>query len=269
MSAPTSSRPCATSRTAHSSSAEVRPPGSGVPVPGDEGRVEHVDVHGQVGGAGAHRAQGARDDLPDPEVANLVHEQARDAALCLPGEFVLPGPVAAQADLRVARRVDLAVVHQGAHEGSVGELHAEHLFAGVGVSVEVHDADRAVRGHACAHARLGDRVVAAQQHGRRAGGEHLPHHALDRRVRATRVAGQHGRVAEVHDPELREGIHARPPGAGPGGLLAARIARGAKLVPGRSETRSSIGAPTIATSTPSSSAASSVYGQPAKVSSPA
>jgi hypothetical protein len=119
-----------------------------------------------------------------------------------------PGPVAAEADLRVARRVDLAVVHQGAHEGSVGELHAEHLFSGVGVSVEVHDADRPARGHTRAHARLGNRVVAAQQHGRRAGGEHLPHHALDRGVRTTRVAGQYRRVAEIHDPELREGIHA-------------------------------------------------------------
>ena len=40
--------------------------------------------------------------------------------------------------------------------------------------------------------------------------------------------------------------------------LAPRIARGASRVPGRSDTRSSIGAPTIATSKPASSAASSV-----------
>ena len=45
---------------------------------------------------------------------------------------------------------------------------------------------------------------------------------------------------------------------GPCGQLAARIARGPKRVPGRSETRSSVGAPTIATSTPPSSAASCV-----------
>ena len=38
--------------------------------------------------------------------------------------------------------------------------------------------------------------------------------------------------------------------SGPEGLLAARIARGPKRVPGRSDTRSSVGAPTIATSTP-------------------
>ena len=35
-------------RTAHSSSRVISPPGSAVPVPGREGRVEHVDVDGQV-----------------------------------------------------------------------------------------------------------------------------------------------------------------------------------------------------------------------------
>ena len=44
---------------------------------------------------------------------------------------------------------------------------------------------------------------------------------------------------------------------GPGGQLAARIARGAKRVPARSDTSSSIGAPITATSAPSSSAGSS------------
>ena len=56
---------------------------------------------------------------------------------------------------------------------------------------------------------------------------------------------------------------------GPGGQLAARMARGANRAPGRSETRSSVGAPTIATSTPASSAGSCVYGSPPNVSSPA
>ena len=45
---------------------------------------------------------------------------------------------------------------------------------------------------------------------------------------------------------------------GPGGQLAARIARGAMRAPDRSETRSSIGAPTTATSNPASSAGSCV-----------
>jgi hypothetical protein len=56
---------------------------------------------------------------------------------------------------------------------------------------------------------------------------------------------------------------------GPGGQLAARIARGPNRAPGRSETSSSTGAPTIATSTPASSAGSCVYGAAPKVSSPA
>ena len=44
----------------------------------------------------------------------------------------------------------------------------------------------------------------------------------------------------------------------PAAQLAARIARGPKRVPGASEVSSSIGAPTIATSAPASSAGSSV-----------
>ena len=90
-------------------------------------------------------------------------------------------------------------------------------------------------------------------------------------IAACERRGSPGSTAASPKSTTRSSAKASTPASrcGPGGLLAARIARGAKLVPGRSETRSSIGAPTIATSTPSSSAASSVYGQPAKVSSPA
>src|SRR5215213_8921979 len=49
---------------------------------------------------------------------------------------------------------------------------------------------------------------------------------------------------------------------GPGGELAPRIARGARRAPGRSETRSSIGAPTTATSKPSSPAAAKLGRDP-------
>ena len=52
-------------------------------------------------------------------------------------------------------------------------------------------------------------------------------------------------------------------------VRAVAAARGPKRVPGRSDTRSSVGAPTIATSKPSSSAGSSVYGAPPNVGSPA
>ena len=57
----------ATVRTAHSSSRVISPPGSAVPVPGRERRVEHVDVDGQVGPrrpraarTRSHRARPAR-----------------------------------------------------------------------------------------------------------------------------------------------------------------------------------------------------------------
>ncbi len=79
-------------------------------------------------------------------------------------------------------------------------------------------------------------------------------------IAACESRGWPGRTAASPKSTTRSTSKASTPTSrcGPGGLLAARIARGAKLVPGRSETRSSMGAPTIATSTPSSSEASSV-----------
>ena len=71
---------------------------------GDEGGVEDVDVDGQVGRARPDRRDRAPDDLADAEVADVVHEQARDPALGLPAELLRPRPVAAQADLGVAGR---------------------------------------------------------------------------------------------------------------------------------------------------------------------
>ena len=124
-------------------------------------------------------------------------------------------------------------------------LDAEHLPAGVGVGVEVHHADRPVDGRARAHRRLGDRVVAAEhdrQHARR---QHLADRRLDRGVRGAGVGGDHRRVAEVDDPQLRERVDLDLE------VRAGRRARAAdrarrQRAPGRSDTRSSIGAPTIA-----------------------
>ena len=106
--------------------------------------------------------------------------------------------------------------------------------------------------------RLGDRVVAAEDDRDRAGGEHLRDRVLDRDVRADRVGREDRRVAEVDDPQdgaqrVDAGLEVRP-----GRAAAARIARGPKRVPGASDVSSSIGAPTIAASAPSSSAGSSV-----------
>ncbi len=54
----------------------------------------------------------------DPELADVVHEEARDPALGLPGELGLAGPVAAQADLDVAHRVDLPPPRRGGTSAS-------------------------------------------------------------------------------------------------------------------------------------------------------
>ena len=73
--------------------------------------------------------------------------------------------------------------------------------------------------------------------------------------------GSAGRIgASPKSTTLRTSRSASTPASrcGPGAQLAARIARGPKRVPGESEVSSSIGAPTIATSTPSSSFGSSV-----------
>ena len=119
-----------------------------------------------------------------------------------------------------------------------------------------------------AHVRLRDRVVAPEDHGDCAGRHGLADRVLDLRVRPLGIGGHDRRVAEVHDPELLERVDLRLE-MRPGGQLAARIARGPKRVPGRSETRSSVGAPTTATSAPASAAGSCVYGIPAYVRRPA
>ena len=95
---------------------------------GRERRVEHVDVHAQEHRAVADdRRARATTTVADAELAHVVHEQARDAALALPGELGLPRPVAAQADLDVARRVDVALLDEPVHDRAVRELGAEHL----------------------------------------------------------------------------------------------------------------------------------------------
>ena len=82
----------AISRHAHSRSAAVIPPGSGVPVPGRVGRVEHVDVHAQEHRAVADdRRARAPTTVADAELAHVVHEQARDARSRCQENSVSPG----------------------------------------------------------------------------------------------------------------------------------------------------------------------------------
>ena len=204
----------------------------------------------------------------DPELPDVAHEEARDPALGLPGEDVRLGPVAAQADLDVAGRVDVALLHEAEHRRPVRALDAEDLGAGVGVRVEVQEAQRPAAARDRAQRRLGDRVVAAEDDRDRARVGDLPDVSS---IAACVASGSAGITGASPKSTARSARRASTPASRcvPGGQLAARIARGPYRVPGRSETRSSVGAPTIATSTPSSSAGSSVYGRLPKVSRPA
>ena len=151
----------------------------------------------------------------------------------LPRELRLARPVAAQADLDVARAGRRARLDEPVHRRPVRDLDAEDLRAGVGVRVEVDEADRAVaRG-----ARRGCR--ARRSSGRRRA------RSGSRRRRATwptvcSIAScERGGVGRERPARRRSRRSAaprrrRPPprGAGPGGQLAARIARGPKRAPG-------------------------------------
>ena len=138
------------------------PPGSGVPVPGATGGIEDVDVDGQEDRAVPHGAHRPLDDLADAELADVVHEERRDALLALPAELDLARPVAAEPDLRVATWIDVAVANEAVHRRPVRDLDAEHLRAGVRVRVEVDEPDRAVARGDGPDVRLGDRVVSSE-----------------------------------------------------------------------------------------------------------
>ena len=71
------------------------PPGSGVPVPGAK-RVEDVDIDGEERRPAANGGHRALDDLADPELADVVHEERGDALLTLPCELRLARPVSAE-----------------------------------------------------------------------------------------------------------------------------------------------------------------------------
>ena len=205
-SAPTISSSAASVRAAQRRSAVVIPPGSGVPVPGANAGSRTSTSIVRKTAPGADDLDRALHHLGDPQLAHVVHEEARDAVLGLPGELGLAGPVAAQADLDIPARVDVALLDEPVEGRPVGDLDAVHLGAGVGVGVEVDEPDRAVGGRDRADVRLRDRMVASEDDRDRAGRQHLPDDRLDGRVRADGIGRDHRRVAEVDDGELGEGI---------------------------------------------------------------
>ena len=153
-------------RIARSSSRESMPPASGVPVPGaipGSTTSMSTDRYMQSGPSSASPIASAIDGL-GAAVLDLDHRVPAQALLAHPVEGLLLGPVAAQAHLHEVRAGDPALLDQAAHRRAVAVQLAPLLGAGVGVGVEVHDADRArmtVARHG-GRARIRDRVIAAE-----------------------------------------------------------------------------------------------------------
>jgi hypothetical protein len=88
----------------------------------------------------------------------------------------------------------------------VRELAAEDGATGIGVGVEVDEAEQAVAARAGAYVGLGDAVVATEDDRDRTGVEHLAHRPLDRCVAGNRVGGNDRGVAVVDDPQRGERV---------------------------------------------------------------
>ena len=267
---PTSRSREASSRHAQSKSALVIPPGSGVPVPGAKaGSSTSTSTVRNVGAVADDRDR-LLDDRPDPALADVVHEEARDAVLRLPAELALARASSRAGRSARSRSGSTWPSRTSRYIGVPCESSTPNTsVARVRVRVEMDERDGAVDRCDRLDVGLGDRVVAAEDDRDRAGRDDLADDVA--RSRHAFAPGSAGTTGASPKSTTRSSAFASTLASrcGPGGQPAARIARGPKRVPGRSEARSSIGAPTIATSKPASSAGSCVYGRPANVSSPA
>ena len=122
----------------------------------------------------------------------------------------LARPVAAQADLHVAPRVDLAAVDEVADERPVRALDARRPRRRCRCGCR--SAPCPTGPCAAAHARTDGSVIEwspPSTNGSAPGREHLADGRLDRGVRALRVGRDHGRVAEVDHAQLGERVDLR------------------------------------------------------------
>ena len=174
-------------RSAPRSSRVVRPPGSGVPVPGANAGIEHVDVDGEVDAlrAAAHVGDDVVEDAVEPARVDLVHRVPAEALRAHPVEVRRPRPRAAQAELDDVVAVEVALLDGDAERRAVRDPDAEELRGRVGVGVEVHDRVAVAPVVLGQHAqrRQRERVVAA---------EHERHRPRGERPRAARPRGTRG-----------------------------------------------------------------------------
>ena len=200
-------------RTASRSSRALRPPGSGVPVPGAWPGSHDVDVDGEedalalVGGdrerLGEALGEAAVDDLGHLVGPHLLRGH--------PVEGLGTGPVAAQPHLEEAVTAERPRLDEAAHRLAVAPQRAELDVTGVGVRVEVDHRHATVAQHV-GHAlgvREGDRVVAAEDDRDRTGAGDLLHRCLQHPEGALDVAGWHLHVAGVDHSQVLQAVGAQ------------------------------------------------------------
>ena len=190
-------------------------------------------------------------------------------ALALPVELALARPVAAQPDLHVAGGIDDALLDEPVHRRPVRALDAEDRRR------RCRCGRRSGRARAGRAGRRRRGCRARRSSGRRRGSPGSRRRRAPRRRSrsiaawlASGSAGKHRRRRRSRRPAAPRRRRCRRSGGVPAGSRrrGSRAARSACRGGRRRGRRSA--APTIATSTPTSSAGSSVYGCPAKVSRP-
>ena len=222
---------------------------------GRHARIDDVDVEREVDRIGAveRLGDGVGDDRLGSPFLDLAHEVPAHALLLHPGEGLGRRPVAAQADLDEVLAADRARFDQPAHRRAVAGEHAPGVVGGVGVGVEMDDADAARAAHLGdgGGRRPGDRMVAAEDDRDGAGPRDLEDLAVDHRVAALDPRRDDVGVAGVDDRRAPRtaATSSASEWIEPEVYCASRMARGPKRAPDRWVTASSNGAPTMATST--------------------
>ena len=145
-------------RLARGQAADLRRAGAG-----REGRVDGVDVEGEVGRAIADDAARLGDGVGNPLLGHLLHVDDADALVERPVALVGGIHRSANADLHHALRIEDAVLDRAAEGRAVGELlAAEIVVARVGMSIHMDHAERTLLPER-AQDRIGDDVVAADR----------------------------------------------------------------------------------------------------------
>src|SRR5262249_17082200 len=163
----------------------------------------------------------------DPGRALLLHRldpDDLDAVLIVEGEVLGAVERPANADLDHPSGIDQAFLDAAAEGRTVEELAAEVFVPRVGMSVEVHDAERPVAARDGSENGQRHRMIAAHAERYRAGGDDLAHLGRDPFKTALDGDGHDVDVTAVGHAETLEGVNLehRIPGADQRGLLAHR-----------------------------------------------